>query len=78
MGPNVAMRGMAGGAGSSTGAGAGMGSMGAGHAGSAGTGAGSALSGGGSGGAAGTSLDPRPGNAGGDKDLSKIRGSNLG
>jgi len=74
MGPDVAMRGMAGGAGSSTGTGAGMGSMGAGHAGSAGTGAGSALSGGGAGG----SLDPRSGNAGSDKDLNKIRGSNLG
>jgi hypothetical protein len=82
MGPNVAMRGMVGGgAGSGMGStGAGMGSMGAGHAGSmnrdagSGTGAGSALSGGGAGG----SLDPRPGTAGGDKDLSKIRGSNLG
>lgn len=73
MGPNVAMRGMVGGG---AGAGAGMGSMGAGHAGSAdmGTGAGSAMPGGGAGG----SLDPRPGNAGGDTDLSKIRGSNLG
>jgi sporulation protein YlmC with PRC-barrel domain len=83
MGPNVAMRGMVGGAGASTGAGAGMGSMGAGHAGSAGTstdtgtGAGSAMPGGGAAGAGG-SLDPRPGNAGGDTDLSKIRGSNLG
>ena len=78
MGPDVAMRGTVGGAGSgagsSAGTGAGMGSMGAGHAGSAGTGAGSALTGGG----AGASLDPRPGNAGGDTDLSKIRGSNLG
>jgi sporulation protein YlmC with PRC-barrel domain len=74
MGPNVAMRGMVGGAGAGTGAGAGMGSMGAGHAGSAGTGAGSSLSGGGAGG----SLDPRPGTSGDDKDLSKIRGSNLG
>lgn len=27
---------------------------------------------------AGASLDPRPGNAGGDADLSRIRGSNLG
>jgi sporulation protein YlmC with PRC-barrel domain len=77
MGPNVAMRGMVGGgAGASTGAGAGMGSMGAGHAGTTGTGtgAGSGLSGGGAGG----SLDPRPGTSGDDKDLSKIRGSNLG
>jgi sporulation protein YlmC with PRC-barrel domain len=93
MGPDVAMRGMGGGAGSSTGVGAGMGSMGAGHAGSVdtgtgtstGAGAGSALTGGGAGGSAGgsaggagPSLDPRPGNAGGDKDLSKIRGSNIG
>lgn len=77
MGPDVAMRGMVGGgAGASTGAGAGMGSMGAGHAGSSdmGTGAGSAMPGGGAGG----SLDPRPGTAGSDTDLSKIRGSNLG
>jgi hypothetical protein len=50
--------------------------MGAGHAGSAdtGMGAGSSISGG----SAGGSLDPRPGTAGDDKDLSKIRGSNLG
>ncbi|MCS0581466.1 PRC-barrel domain-containing protein [Massilia pinisoli] len=77
MGPNVAMRGMVGGG---TGVGAGMGSMGAGHAGSVdtGMGAGSSMSGGSAGGGAGGSLDPRPGNAGGDKDLSKIRGSNLG
>jgi len=75
MGPNVAMRGMVGG-GAGSGVGAGMGSMGAGHAGSAdtGTGAGSSMSSG----SAGGSLDPRPGTAGGDKDLSKIRGSNLG
>jgi hypothetical protein len=51
-----------------------MGSMGAGHAGSTGTGAGSAISGGGAGG----SVDPRPGTAGSDPDLSKIRGSNIG
>jgi sporulation protein YlmC with PRC-barrel domain len=77
MGPNVAMRGMVGGGtGAGSGVGAGMGSMGAGHAGSAdtGTGAGSSMSSG----SAGGSLDPRPGTAGGDKDLSKIRGSNLG
>ena len=77
MGPDVAMRGMVGGAGAgaTTGSGAGMGSMGAGHAGTGtGTGAGSAMPGGG----AGPSLDPRPGTAGGDTDLSKIRGSNLG
>jgi hypothetical protein len=57
-----------------------MGSMGAGHAGSSdmGTGAGSAMPGGGIAGGAGGSLDPRPGNAGSDTDLSKIRGSNLG
>lgn len=74
MGPNVAMRGTVGGAG--TGMGAGMGSMGAGHAGASdtGMGAGSAISGG----SAGGSLDPRPGTAGSDTDLSKIRGSNLG
>ena len=81
MGPDVAMRGMVGGgAGASTGAGAGMGSMGAGHAGSSdmGTGAGSAMPGGGTAGGAGSSLDPRPGTAGSDTDLSKIRGSNLG
>jgi sporulation protein YlmC with PRC-barrel domain len=79
MGPNVAMRGMVGGAGAGTGTGAGMGSMGAGHAGpaSTGSGAGSAMPGGGAAGAGG-SLDPRPGNIGGDTDLSKIRGSNLG
>ena len=75
MGPDVAMRGMVGGgAGASTGAGAGMGSMGAGHAGSSDMGTGSAMPGGGAGG----SLDPRPGTAGSDTDLSKIRGSNLG
>jgi hypothetical protein len=78
MGPDVGMRGMAGGAGASTGAGAGMGSMGAGHAGSADTGAGSAISSGGAGGGAGGSLDPRSGTSGSDKDLSKIRGSNIG
>jgi sporulation protein YlmC with PRC-barrel domain len=81
MGPNVAMRGMVGGGtGAGSGVGAGMGSMGAGHAGSVdtGTGAGGSMSGGSAGGSAGGSLDPRPGNAGGDKDLSKIRGSNLG
>lgn len=83
MGPNVATRGMVGG-GTGTGVGAGMGSMGAGHAGSVdtGTGAGSSMSGGSAGGSAGSgaggSLDPRPGTAGDDKDLSKIRGSNLG
>jgi hypothetical protein len=81
MGPNVAMRGMVGGGtGVGSGVGAGMGSMGAGHAGSVdtGMGAGSSISGGSAGGRAGGSLDPRPGTAGDDKDLSKIRGSNLG
>jgi sporulation protein YlmC with PRC-barrel domain len=77
MGPNVVMRGMVGGGmGAGSGVGAGMGSMGAGHAGSAdtGMGAGSSMSSGGAGG----SLDPRSGTAGGDKDPSKLRGSNLG
>lgn len=32
----------------------------------------------GTGSGAGASIDPRPGNAGGDADLSRIRGSNLG
>ena len=29
-------------------------------------------------GASGGSIDPRPGNLGGDADISKIRGSNIG
>jgi sporulation protein YlmC with PRC-barrel domain len=95
MGPDAAVRTMAGvggaGAGAGTGSmGAGMGSMGAGHAGGATTGAGVAAgvgggagagdlgSGTGSGSGSGISTDPRAGNAGDDKDLSKIRGSNIG
>ena len=84
MGPDVAMRGMPGGAGSMSGMGAGMGSMGAGHAGSATTGAGVASGVGGGAGAgdlgsgSGISTDPRAGTGGGDKDLSHIRGSNIG
>jgi sporulation protein YlmC with PRC-barrel domain len=86
MGPDVAMRGMPGGAGSVSGMGAGMGGLGAGHAGGAGatTGAGVASGVGGGAGAgdlgsgAGHSTDPRAGNQGDDKDLSHIRGSNIG
>ena len=86
MGPDAAVRTMPGGAGSGMGStGAGMGSMGAGHAGSGTTGAGVASGvGGGAGagdlgsGSAGGSTDPRAGNLGDDKDLSKIRGSNIG
>jgi hypothetical protein len=89
MGPDVAMRGMAGGAGSASGMGAGMGGLGAGHAGSAGAtgagvasgvggGAGAGDLGAGSAGGSGISTDPRAGNQGGDKDISKIRGSNIG
>lgn len=71
MGPGSALRGMGGSA--SQGAG-----MGAGYAGSSGSGAGSGLSGGAGGGDLGRSADPRSGNLGDDKDLSKIRGSNIG
>jgi len=91
MGPDVAARGMPGGAGSMSGMGAGMGGLGAGHAGGAGTtGAGVASGVGGGAGAgdlgsgsagssgAGISTDPRAGNLGDDKDISKIRGSNIG
>jgi sporulation protein YlmC with PRC-barrel domain len=88
MGPDVAMRGMPGGAGTgsrtSAGMGAGAGSMGAGHAGSSTTGAGVASGVGGGAGAgdlgsgSGISTDPRAGNQGGDTDLSHIRGSNIG
>jgi len=85
MGPDVAMRGMPGGAGSMSGMGAGMGGLGAGHAGGSGTtGAGVASDLGGGAGAgdlgsgAGGSADPRAGNRGDDTDLSKIRGSNIG
>lgn len=92
MGPGVVMSGTVGGlSGSASSMGAG-GGLGAGHAGS-GTGAGSSLGGAGGGtmgsgtgisddSALGTggggSVDPRPGNLGDDKDLSKIRGSNIG
>jgi hypothetical protein len=89
MGPDVAMRGMPGGAGSASGMGAGMGGLGAGHAGGAGStgagvasgvggGAGAGDLGSGAGGSSGTSADPRAGNLGDDKDISKIRGSNIG
>jgi PRC-barrel domain len=74
MGPDVAMRGMPGGAGSVSGMGAGMGGLGAGHAGGTGTGAGGGDLGSGS----GTSTDPRAGNRGDDDDPSRIRGSNIG
>lgn len=79
MAPGVGMR-----TGMSEGGGAGIGSgMGAGYAGSSttGSGAGSAMTGAGGsslGSGAGGSVDPRPGNLGDDKDLSKIRGSNIG
>jgi sporulation protein YlmC with PRC-barrel domain len=89
MGPDVGMRGMPGGAGSMSGMGAGMGGLGAGHAGGTGTtgagvasgvggGAGAGDLGAGSAGGSGISTDPRAGNLGDDKDLSKIRGSNIG
>lgn len=84
MGPDATMSPLAGGAG-----GAGMGAgMGAGSAGSAGGAAGAGM--GGAGDApmgssaddyshgAGPSIDPRPGNLGDDKDISRIRGSNIG
>jgi hypothetical protein len=85
MGPGSTMRGMAGSAGSGSAMGSGMGSsMGAGSAGATG-GAGSSLGASvGSGSAhgdsygVGGSADPRPSHEGGDKDLSKIRGSNIG
>jgi hypothetical protein len=84
MGPDVGMRNMPGGAGASSGVGAGAGSMGAGHAGGTTTGAGVAAGVGGGAGAgdlgsgSGISTDPRAGTGGGDKDLSHIRGSNIG
>ena len=85
MGPGTTMGGMVGGAGSSSAMGSGMGSsMGAGSAGSTG-GAGSSLGASvGSGSVhgdsygVGGSADPRPGHDGDDKDLSRIRGSNIG
>ena len=86
MGPDVAMRGMPGGAGSMSGMGAGMGGLGAGHAGGAGTATGAGVAAGIGGGAGagdlgsgtGGSTDPRAGNQGDDTDLSRIRGSNIG
>jgi sporulation protein YlmC with PRC-barrel domain len=84
MGPDAAVRTMAGGAGASSGVGAGTGSMGAGHAGGTATGAGVASGVGGGAGAgdlgsgSGISTDPRAGTGGGDTDLSHIRGSNIG
>jgi hypothetical protein len=85
MGPGTTMGGMTGGAGRGAGSGMGAmgGSMGAGSAGSSdlGTGAGSATTGTGAGSAdlgRSASLDPSPGTGGDDKNLSHIRGSNLG
>ena len=78
--PAMAPGAMVGGAG----VGAGMGSLGAGHAGGAGPGAGAGAglsSGAGAGdlgAGSGNSLDPRAGNQGGDTDISRIRGSNIG
>lgn len=85
MGPGATMGGMAGGAGTGSAMGSGMGSsMGAGSAGSTG-GAGSSLGASvGSGSlhgdsyGVGGSADPRPSHEGDDKDLSRIRGSNIG
>jgi hypothetical protein len=85
MGPGATMSGLTGGAGSSSAMGSGMGSsMGAGSAGNTG-GAGSSLGASvGSGSAhgdsygVGGSADPRPSHQGDDKDLSRIRGSNIG
>ncbi|MGI4841941.1 MAG: PRC-barrel domain-containing protein [Janthinobacterium lividum] len=85
MGPGATMGGMAGGAGAGSAMGGGMGSsMGAGSAGSS-SGAGSSLGASvGSGSVhgdsygVGGSADPRPSHDGNDKDLSRIRGSNIG
>ena len=85
MGPGVMAGGMVGGAGTSSAMGSGMGSsMGAGSAGNTG-GAGSSVGASvGSGSLHGDSYgvggspDPRPGHDGDDKDLSRIRGSNIG
>ncbi|MEH6435038.1 PRC-barrel domain-containing protein [Massilia sp. DD77] len=84
MGPGVAVGGLVGGASTGTGSsrmGSGMGSsMGSGSAGGGDLGSGTA--GTGAGGSAsygpGGSADPRPGHDGDDKDLSRIRGSNIG
>lgn len=85
MGPGVVMSGTVGGLGGSAASMGAGGGLGAGHAGSSTTtgGAGSSLGSGAGGstlgtGAGGGSVDPRPGNLGDDKDLSKIRGSNIG
>ena len=76
MGPGTTMSGVVGSAGTGSAMGSGMGSgMGAGSAGGMGTGAGS-LHGDSYG--VGGSADPRPGHDGDDKDLSRIRGSNIG
>ena len=85
MGPGSSVGGMSGGMGAGSAMGSGMGSsMGAGSAGSS-SGAGSSLGSGASGGTlhgdsygVGGSPDPRPGHDGDDKDLSRIRGSNIG
>jgi sporulation protein YlmC with PRC-barrel domain len=85
MAPGVGIR-----SGMTEGGGAGIGSgMGAGHAGGTGSGAGSGMTGTGAGGgmgntesavhgSSGASTDPRSGNLGDDRDISKIRGSNIG
>ncbi|MEM8511723.1 sporulation protein YlmC with PRC-barrel domain [Massilia sp. MP_M2] len=81
MGPGVPTTGMGGaGTGSRTYAGGSMGSsMGAGSAGSASVaGSGSSMSDSPLNQGSGASLDPRAGNLGDDKDLSRIRGSNIG
>ena len=87
MGPGVAVGGMVGGA--TAGSGSGMGGVGSGTSNAgmgSGAGGGSSNLGGSAGGgtAGGTSYgpggsaDPRPGHDGDDKDLSRIRGSNIG
>ena len=88
MGPGATMGGMTGGVGSGSAMGSGMGaSMGAGSAGSSSAGSGAGRSVGVSVGSGslhgdsygvGGSADPRPGHEGDDKDLSRIRGSNIG
>ncbi|THC44480.1 PRC-barrel domain-containing protein [Massilia sp. Mn16-1_5] len=79
MGPGTS-GGMVGGAGMGSGMGATGSSLGAGHAGSADVGAGSGTAGTGAGSGLGKSrsLDPSPGTGGDDKNLSHIRGSNIG
>lgn len=84
MGPGVPTSGIVGGAGAGTGsstyAGGSMGSsMGSGSAGSASVaGSGSSMSDSSLNQGSGASLDPRSGNLGDDKDISRIRGSNIG